>query len=349
MKLPRLTSLLPVLLILVTPVSTNYSLRELDFGAGGGVGQSTNYSFEGILSEQGTPLSGTTYNGGLGFGFTQMAFVPLAPSFSNPANYYNRLLLIIDPSNNPSDALYAIAISSDNFTTTQYVKADQAIGDTLTFTDYQTYASWGGASGFDILGLQPGTTYQVKVKAYHGNFTESPFGPSATASTVNPSLTFDIDIANTDISTNPPYQLHIGTLLAGTVLTAADKIWLSLSSNANHGGTIHLVGQNGGLTSPSKSTTIVSNAADLASASQGFGLQGDTLTTGGSDLSFSPAFDLTADNVAAIPTLYQKLASSTNPLTNARLSLLVKAKSNQNTIASADYQELLTIVASANF
>src|SRR5690606_6942579 len=91
----------------VFPSSSNYALRELDFGAGGGTGQSQNYSFEGMINEQGGPMSGTAYNGGLGFGFTQMAFTPAAPTVVNPGTYYNKLHVTIDPTGNPPDALYA--------------------------------------------------------------------------------------------------------------------------------------------------------------------------------------------------------------------------------------------------
>src|SRR5690606_20728833 len=130
-RLRRLSSIVISLSFLVIPTSSNYSLRELDFGAGGGTGESANYSFEGIVNEQGGPMSGTAYNGGLGFGFTQMSFVPQAPSVTNPGNYYNKLHVTIDPSGNPSDALYALAISSDGFATVSYIKADHGIGSSL--------------------------------------------------------------------------------------------------------------------------------------------------------------------------------------------------------------------------
>ncbi len=351
MKKLRLNHLLAIsLLILVTPVSSNYSLRELDFGGGGGVGKSSQYSFEGLVSEQGTPMSGTTYNGGLGFGFTQMAFVPAAPTVSNPASYYDQLQIIVNTSGNPSDALYAIAISSDNFVTTQYVKSDQAIGSSLTITDYQSYAAWGGDSGFNVVGLLPSTNYQVKVKALHGNFTESGFGPSANASTVNATLTFDIDISATDTPTSPPYILSLGTLLAGTVTTATNKIWLTLDSNTGTGGTIYIVGQNGSLNSAATGYNITSTAANLAVASEGFGLRGDTIVqSSGGPFAFEPSFSLAADNVAAIPTSYTKLANTAGPVTNGRASLLVKAKPSSSAPAGSDYQELLTIIASAGF
>lgn len=338
------------LIILVAPVSPNYSLRELDFGGGGGTGQSSQYKIEGHVSDQGGLMNGSTYNGGIGFGFTQMAFVPAAPSLTNPNNYYNKLHLTINNSGNPTDALFAIAISNDNFTTTQYVKSDQAIGSSLTFADYQSYASWGGGSGFDILGLSPGTTYYVKIKAMHGQFTESSFGPSSNASTVNPSLSFDIDVAATDTPTAPPYNLSMGTLLAGSVLTASDKIWVSLDSNAENGSSVYFAGQNGSLSSSLASYSITSATADLAAASQGFGLRGDTITqSAGGPLAYESGYALTNDNVAAIPTTLTKIASSPGPLTSGRASLLLKAKASTSAPASNDYQELLTLIAAAAF
>src|SRR5690606_27681470 len=216
-----------VSIVLVVPVSPNYALRELEFGGSGGVGQTENYNYEGVIGANGMPMNGTAYNGGLGFGFTQMANVPNAPTVTNPDNYYDKLHLVIDPSGNPNDTLFAVAISSDNFVTTQYVKADHAIGNTLTFNDYLDYSQWGAAGGIDILGLEPAVTYSVKVKAMQGDFTESGWGPLATAATIGASLTFDIDLAPTDTPTNPPYNLAIGTLLAGSVSTGSDKIWIT--------------------------------------------------------------------------------------------------------------------------
>ena len=338
------------LIIFVVPVSPNYSLRELDFGGGGGTGQSSNYNFEGMIGENGTPLTGSAYNGGLGFGFTQMANVPEAPSVTNPANYYDRLHVVIIPGGNPSDTLFAIAISSDNFATTQYVKADQAIGNTLTYADYQTYSGWGGGSGFEVLGLAAGTAYQVKVKAMQGDFTESGYGPEASASTVNPTLIFDIDVATTNTPTSPPYLLNLGTLLSGTVTTAANKIWVSIETNGYSGAQVYGASQNGGLLSNSTSYLITATTGDLASLGEGFGVQGTSATqSSGGPLTIAAPYNGGGDSVGEVATTYQTLFSTTNSITGGRGSLAVKAKASNSTPAKDDYQEIFTIIGAANF
>jgi hypothetical protein len=96
----------------------------------------------------------------------------------NSSNWYNKLLLTIGPEANPSDAKFAVAISTDNFVTTQYVKSDFTVTSTLSFTDYQTYAAWGSGSGVMVRGLTRSTVYTVKAKAYRGHYTESGYGPT---------------------------------------------------------------------------------------------------------------------------------------------------------------------------
>lgn len=349
-RLPATLSTLISLLLFVVPASSNYSLRELDFGSGGGASQSSNYAFEGIIGDNGAPLSGSAYNGGLGFGFTQMANTPQAPTVTNPANYYDRLHIVINPSGNPSDTLFALAISSDNFTTIQYIKADHAIGDTLTYADYQTYSNWGDTSGFEVLGLAAGTAYQVKVKAMQGDFSESGYGPAATASTANQTLVFDIDVAATDTSTNPPYQLDMGTLLANTVTTATSKIWLSLATNGMSGAAVYIASQNSGLLSSSTAYTITSTTGNLDSLTEGFGLQQDMVSqTSGGPLAVASPYNQAGNTVGAIPSTFQTLLNAANPLEGGRGAFTLKAKASNQTPAKLDYSELLTLIATANF
>src|SRR5690606_38963966 len=109
-------------------------------------------------------------------------------------------------------------ISDDSWATTNYVKQDHTMSPSLQLTDYQTYAAWGSGSGFEIIGLQASTNYEIKVKAFHGDYSESGFGPSDSAATVSPTLSFDIDVASTDTESAPPYNLAIGSLVAGNVI-----------------------------------------------------------------------------------------------------------------------------------
>ncbi|MDP1619538.1 MAG: hypothetical protein Q8M12_00910, partial [bacterium] len=90
---------------LVLPASTNYQLKDYGFGTGGtDKSSSADYSLEAITGElSGNQSSSADYKIGPGMVFTGQANVPAAPTFDNPGNYYNKLRIILNPSNNASD------------------------------------------------------------------------------------------------------------------------------------------------------------------------------------------------------------------------------------------------------
>lgn len=342
-----------VCLLFVLPASTNYQLKDFGYG-GGGVGNSasSNYALEGIVGEQNEgQLQGTTYDLGPGLQFTNQANVPPAPTFTNPSNYYNKLHLVLATGGNPSDTKFAIAISTDNFgSDTRYVQDDTTIGATLGLEDYQTYSAWGGASGFDVIGLLAGTTYTVKVKAWQGKFTETSYGPTASAATVNPQLTFDIDVSASDTDTDPPFTTDFGDLTPGTVTDSPQKIWVDFTTNGESGGRIYVVASNAGLLSSRASYTINAVTGNLTSLSEGFGVQGTSATqSSGSAFTLAPAYDLTSNNVATTDTTIREIFTTSGPVTGGRGSFLLKAKSSAVTPAASDYTETLTVIASASF
>src|SRR4051812_33396932 len=135
-------------LFAVFPTTTNYTLNSYGFGNGGTANSVTsNYALEGITGEVGGQNSATsTYTAKPGFNETQQANLPKILSFNNNSGvYYNKLHFVIDEQGNPSDALYAMSISTDNFSSDiRYVKSDLTVGSSLTLSDYQDYATWGG-------------------------------------------------------------------------------------------------------------------------------------------------------------------------------------------------------------
>lgn len=335
-----------VLPLLVLPSSTNYRLDAYGFGAGGDSISSTNYSLEGILGETSGNQSSTNYKAQSGLLYMQMANVPNAPTLSNPDDSYNSLLIVLDTSNNPTDSTFAIAITDDNWVTTEWVQDDGTVGPTLGPEDFQTYAAWGGGSGSNIIGLAESTTYKVKVKARQGNYTETPLGPEATSATESPYLSFDIDVSPTDSESSPPYIVSMGTLAVGSVTTANDKIWVDFETNAQNGGMVFVYGLNDGLRSSAVNYTIDSVTADLASSAEGFGIRENTAT----NLSFVSPYNVTSDNVGVVDTTIRELLSSSNaPVVSGRASVLVKAKPENTTPASTDYTDTLTLIASGNF
>lgn len=258
--------------IFAGPASNNYELKQYSFGAGG-TDESTSgsYSIQGILGEAGpgNPASGL-YKIGDGLIFTEMAAVPPAPTFTNPGSTYNRLKLVINTGGNPTDTQYAVAISSDDFVTTNWIQNDFTIGDTLGSEDWLTYASWGNASGQYITGLAQDTTYKVKVKARQGNYTESGFGPTATAATLVPSLSFGVSAST--ITFDP--------LNSGNSYTDNTKNTVLTTSTNAYGGYIIY----GRLTQPltSGSNTIANYASPNSSptiwSGTGFGYTTDDAT-----------------------------------------------------------------------
>lgn len=339
--------------LFVVPASTNYSLQDYTFGAGGGTDQaSSNYAMEVSLGEVVSDRANSSSYGILpGLLFTQMANTPSAPDFENSDDYTNKLLITINTENNPSDAEYAIAISTDNFSTTEYVQSDNTVGSTLGSEDWQTYADWGGASGELIVGLEPDTTYYVKVKARAGKFTEGPWGPVASAATSALTISFDIDVSATNTETSSPYVVTLGSLSSGSVATSTEKIWIDFSTNAPGGGYVYVLGTNSGLYSQSNNYTISSLSGNLSSETEGFGIQQDSTTqTSGGPLSVSSPYDGTGEVVGEVATQPQTIVTtSSQPVVNGRASFVTKAKISELTPAASDYTDTLTLISAATF
>jgi hypothetical protein len=327
------------------PSTTNYQLNSYGFGSGGTANSSTsNYSLEGISGElSGQTGTTSTYNLKPGYTETQQANVPKIGVFDNGSGrYYNKLHFTIDTQNNPTDALYALQIStSSNFSSNiNYVKSDLTIGSTLNTADYQTYTAWGGAGGALVTTLSPNTTYYLRAKATQGKFTESAYGPSLSATTVNPSISFTIS----------PTSVSLGTLLPNTVTNALSTISLSFDTNANSGGDIFISGQYGGLKSLSTGFLVDSASGDLSSLARGFGAQVTSAgqTSGGPLAALSP-YNAGGASVGITDTTIRKIISASTQVNTGTASVLLKAKVDAADPAANDYKEFLTLLASASF
>lgn len=257
------------------PSNGTYEMIEYGFG-NGGTENSTNgtYKLNAIAGEQQGGLgSNGTFSIGDGLIFTHMADVPPAPTFTNPSSNYDRLKFVLATGGNPSDATYAIAISSDNFTTTNYVQSDNTVGSVLGSEDWQTYATWGGASGAYVTGLAANTTYKIKVKSRQGNFTQTGYGPTASASTVTPSLTFSVSANSVTFS----------NLNSGNSYTDSSKTTvLTTSTNAYNGYIVyaHTTGllTSGAFTIPAYAST---NGSPTTWSGTGFGYTTDDASLAG--------------------------------------------------------------------
>jgi hypothetical protein len=339
---------MPFLFFAASPTSTNYTLKTYNIGTGGGTSTSTNYGVQaGTGTQSGMSQSSTTYSTQSdGRGVTN-ANVPPAPTFTNPASNYDRLKLVIATGNNPSDTKYLIAISTDNFVTTNYVQTDNSIGASQVIANYQTYTTWGGASGFYIVGLSPSTTYKVKVKALQGSYSGSAFGPTASAATVAPTVSFSLATTLTGV---PPFTVGFNGLTAGVVTNGNADGLISLSTNANNGGGVYVRDLSTGLYSALATTTIASSTADLSVASSGYGgrITATSQTSGGPFTAQAP-FNGAANNVGGLTTSLQPLVATAGPITGGSSTLRLIAKTAALTPSAPDYTDTITLVAAMSF
>ena len=336
------------------PTSGNYKLAEFGFGSGGtATSSSLNYSLLGTLGQvdQGSPSS-SNYFLGAGLEFTLQASSPAAPTFVNPSNWYNKLSLTINRGgNDPDDTEYAIRIASGSGSF-QYVQNDNTVENVLGDDDWQSYASWGGVSGTTIVGLYPGTLYTVQVAARQSDFfTQFMWGPTASASTDNSTLSFDIDISTSDSETAAPYILAVGNLTAGSVSTSTNKVWIDFATNANNGGFLSISGTNNGLQSTTVAHTINSQTADLTAQPSGYGARSNsaTQTSGGPMTALTP-FNGISDNVGALTSSRVYIYDTSEaPVVGGRVSFELKAKASNTTPSANDYTDTLTVLATGSF
>lgn len=344
-----LVLLLPTTAYASVPQSATYRLDAYGFTAGGGGGSSANYEAEIVIGAPDTGLpSSTSYLGWLGLTGRRQANVPPAPTFTNPSSFSDRLLVQLNVGANPSDATFAVALSTDGFATWQWVKSDNTLGASLTAGDYRTYTGWGSGTGTYVLNLAHTTTYQARVLASRGYATESRLGPSASAATVVPALTFDIDIAATDTETSEPYSVALGNLAPASVTTASNRIWFDIATNGVNGATVWVRAAVPSLVGDGSGATIPSVTGNLTSLSEGWGLQVASLTQTTGSLSASSPFNGSAENVGILTTTFQPVATAAGQLVGGRGSIFVKAKPLSDQAADS-YQSQLTLVASASF
>ena len=275
-----------VFLLHASPVAAGFVLQNYSFGPGGTDENMGSESFK-MFGTVGEVESGSTASDSFrvdaGLVYLNEANLPPAPTLSNPATNYDRLKIVINQGDNASDITYAIEISTDDFVSDiRYVKSDETVGTALTTSDFQTYSSWGGASGFYITGLSSGTTYKVRAKARLGIFSETEWGPSSSGvTTSNPTLSFGIDSSN----------ITFDNLNAGNSYTDSSKSnILSTTTNAYNGyiiyGKVTQALTAGGETIPNYSSA---NSTPTTWSGTGFGYTtSDTdLPTGGTADRFS--------------------------------------------------------------
>ena len=301
--------------------SSSFKIEGDGISSGSLSGDSTSFGITGELNPfTSNDATSSSYKADLGYNPVIQANTPDAPTLENPSSYYDRLKLTIDPSNNPSDTLFAIAIIQGS--TTYYVQNDNTISTVLGMEDYQTYTSWGGASGFLVTELSPNTGYKAQVKALNGNFTETGFGPeSAEVFTSVPSITLALSSTTA----------NFGTLSVASVDSTND-LTLTVSTNATNGYTMRTRGtgdtSNDGLYNSSASAIIPSVDATLSAGTEGYGFQASSGTA-----TVDAKYDLTGNVVGELSLTNQTIATNSGPVINETTTGRFKATISGSTSA----------------
>lgn len=338
-----------------TLTGTNYKIEDATIDGGGESSSSSNYrSVDAIGDVSDSGSSSSNYKSLLGFIWGAYPGVPGTPTLTNTGGtLYNSLDFVITTGGNSSDTQFAIAISNDDFVTTNYIQIDDTISSSAA---WQTYASWGGASGERITGLLPNTTYKIKVKARHGADTETGFSSIASASTSNPNLVVAFSGINSGNSvagetttvTTTANAVNFGSLIMDTPAVGAHAVTVTTNGASGYTTTLqqdHDLQTGGSATIAGVSGTNASPAAWPGVITDGrFGYHTtDSVLCTGSTNRFS-----SNNTYAAVTTSAEEVACSTGPVTSEQTTLVYKLQVGALQTAGS-YTNTLTYITTAKF
>lgn len=345
----------PLPIIAETLSSTNYSVENPSVDAGGENSNSTNYNERDSVGDSNdSPASSTNYK--VFPGFVQHAYpgVPGQPTLVNTGGtLYNALDFVINTAGNQTDTTYAIAISSDNFTTTNFIQADDTVGSSAV---WQTYTGWGGGSGQRVTGLIANTAYKIKVKARYAADTETAYSITATDTTGGPTLTISFAGVNsgttiagaTTTITSGANAINYGSLVPNVTAVAAQTLTVSTNATGGYTTTLQQDGDLRNNNSDSISPVAGTNASPAAWPTGitvgyfGYHTTDSALCTGTS-ARFS-----SNNTYAAATTSPAEVACSTTTATNEQTSIVYKVEIGTQQDAGT-YQNTITYVTTAQF
>jgi len=187
-----------------------------------------------------------------------LANIPSAPTVSTVSS--SVIKIVINQNSNPAGTSYAIY----NQTASKYVKSSD--GTLQNDPDWQTYATWGGAGGFNNTGLDAGTSYSYQIKAENGDAVTTIFSDAASTNTSYPTVGFSSSTDSASIShAANTVAINLsgvsGTdasvdyaVTGGTAVSGVDYTFVDGTANISHGQTgvnvnltlinDHLVGAN---------------------------------------------------------------------------------------------------------
>lgn len=350
--------LVPAVAIAQTLTGPTYQVEDSIFDSGADSSNSANYqSRDSVGGIETGDSSSTNYKTVDGFQPGAYPGVPAQPTLTNTGgNLYNALDFIIATGDGQqSDTVYAIAISSDDFVTTNFIQIDGTVG---TNAAWQSYAGWGSSTGERVTGLAGNTTYKIKVKARYGADSESGYSLDASATTTGPTLIFSISgvssgqtiAGQTTTATSTATSMGYSSLTVGDGSPNVAAQAITVTTNAT-GGYTTTVQQNNNLRSSAAdeiATVSGTNALPLAFGSGvttgrfGYHTTDDSLCTGNSTRFFLE------DTYAALDTAPFEVACSEGAVTNEVTHLVYKLVIGPLQPAG-DYQNTLTYITTATY
>lgn len=309
--------------------SENYKIKYETISGGQGPERSDNYKMLESIGEVGEGHQRSpNYQVGAGQAFGIMANLPPAPTLVNDNNYYNKLHFTIDPGNNPSDTLFAIAISNDNWVTVEYVQQCEngtcPTRSVLGLEDWQTYTQFGGASGKLATGLEPEKTYKIKVKATSGEFTMTDWGPESAQATTS-ALELSFSISNN--------ALDFETLSPSAVSTVNYTVTTSTNADYGYSTTIQ---EDGNLRKTDGADINDVTDGEVSAGHEEYGIR----TSGSQGQMNSQDYAITSS--------VQTIASYSQPITNSVTTVNHKASIDPQTPAGR-YLHIVTLITTARF
>lgn len=347
----------PLFTFAETLSGSNYNIENPSVDQGGEISSSTNYtSRESVGDANGEGLNSTNYKAFPGFEQHAAPGVPAQPTFTNTGGtLYNALDFVVATGDGQqSDVQYAIAISSDDFVTTNFIQTDDTVGSSEA---WQTYTQWGNGTGERVTGLLSSTSYKIKVKARFAADTETAYSVTAQAATVGASLTIvfaginsgtTFDGETTTITTTANGVAY-GTLVVSTPTIAAHQVTVTTNASGGFTTTVRQDGNLRTITSAEISTVPGTNASpsswpgSITTGRFGYHSSDEDLCTG-SATRFS-----TNNTWAALDTVPYEVGCNMSPVPSGETTTVTYKLEVGGLQDSGQYANVITYITSAQF
>lgn len=354
----------PRLLVAQTMTGNDYQLEGSTFDGGGESSSSTDYSSRDSIggSVQSGDSQSTNYKNPAGFQQGAYPGVPGQPTLVNTGGIlYNSLDFIVNTgSGQQSDTTYAIAISSDDFATTNFIQVDDTVGPNEA---WQTYAGWNSGTGELVTGLLPNTTYKIKVKASYGSGSnaadsESGYSLEASATTAGPSLVVLIAGVNSGVTvagltttvSSSATTMGFGSLTIGDAFPNIAAQTVTVTTNAT-GGYSSTVREDGPLRTGTGDQIATVSGTNASPSAFGTGVTTGRFgyhTTDSSLCTGTPSRFTADDTFAALDLLPYEIACSNGPVVSEITSIIYKLVVG-NVQPAGTYQNVVTYITTATY